>query len=118
MNTFLFKLLIIFIVLILPTYESKAQTQNQNDLKYWKYRERLLNDFMICVCPNDGGSIPASFSEPSAYTLNWGDATIDLGFYIGTLALEHALLSNSGSLSNYPSSKTGRVNTIHIAIKE
>ena len=62
----------IFITCFFIIKNSIAQSQNQNDLKYWKYHERLLNDFMVCVCSNDGGSLPASTFEPLAYKLSWG----------------------------------------------
>lgn len=80
-----------------------GQSDQPNLLKYWYYRDRLLKDFMTEVggVGVSGASIPASIRQDYPYYApnyrqNWGDATIDLSYYIGTLALEYSLLSKSG----------------------
>ena len=82
---------------------------------YWYYRTRLRNDFLL-VGPDQGMSIPMQergayykpFTEsPYDYSFNaipndpdgkpaqWGDAMSDLGYYIGVLATEYALLKRN-----------------------
>ena len=86
----------------LNVVDCKAQSPEKNLLKYWYYHDRLLNDFMSCVCYENGGSMPASIrnNRGTDPNLSWGDGTIDLSYYIGTLALEHYLLSTSGESTN------------------
>jgi len=75
--------------------------------KYWYYRYKLVNDFML-IGPSEGQSIPAqkrnladmytSNSWPlagSANMIEWQDATIDLGHYLATLALEYKILGDN-----------------------
>lgn len=69
--------------------------------KYWWFRYRLINDFLI-VGPDCGMSIPAQRRETSSYwsadgrnKLKWGDATLDLGNYISMLATEYKHLKNN-----------------------
>lgn len=66
--------------------------------RYWYYRHRLQNDFMVKNTVNpQGTNIPASIrGEYGDAVLKWGDATIDLGFYIGVLATEYKLLMDNG----------------------
>jgi len=63
--------------------------------KYWFYRYRLVEDFML-IGDGPGMSIPAqsraldSDNRTGGFydernTLAWSDATIDLGHYIGAL---------------------------------
>lgn len=84
--------------------------------KYWNIRSRLRNDFMK-VGPNPGESIPLEQRGYNYYPNNisdgpfifpydpntltykwgqqakWGDALGEIGYYIGVLATEHALLA-------------------------
>lgn len=93
--------------------------QNHYELhaKYWRYRSRLRNDFML-VGTGQGMSIPleqrgayyAPYLSSTApyYTFNsnpngtdgqtakWGDAMGELGYYIGVLATEYELLRSNG----------------------
>jgi len=75
--------------------------------KYWYYRYRLVNDFML-IGPGEGMSIPAQKRNlydrnapnlwPNATAINeleWQDATIDLGHYIATLATEYKMLNDN-----------------------
>ncbi|MFY8165785.1 MAG: hypothetical protein ACOVJ8_04265, partial [Sediminibacterium sp.] len=97
-------------------YSQSISTSYQNHAKYWYYRTRLRNDFLL-VGPNQGMSIPmqqrgykyypsttVNLSSNANYTFNnnsldpdgemphWGDAMGDLGYYIGVLATEYELL--------------------------
>ena len=68
--------------------------------KYFSYRTRLVNVFMLGVGKDFGMSMPASMrnTHDSIYsgreTIKWGDATIDLSYYIATLAMEYKLLTD------------------------
>ncbi len=69
---------------------------------YRALRNRLVSQFMIGVGSGFGESIPASIRNThdrnyaGSGTLKWGDATIDLAYYIVVLATEHALLDREG----------------------
>ena len=74
--------------------------------KYWFYRYRLINDFML-IGDGAGKSIPAQHRDfacaeyaggyvTAGHQLNWADATIDLGHYILVLATEYEMLSRNG----------------------
>lgn len=88
-------------------YAQTSLTEAQNLQKYWYYRERLVNDYLI-IGDFHGGSIPAARRIPinnpqvegpcvaTQNILEWGDATISLGWYIGVLATEWKLLSDRG----------------------
>jgi len=76
----------------------------QNLEKYWFYRYRLVNDFML-IGDGPGMSIPAqarvtnldnrlSDGDSERNTLFWSDATIDLGHYISVLATEWRQLND------------------------
>lgn len=94
----------IYFALLLMFLSDGLQSQiintEQHRLKYWYYRERLRNDFMLGIGPNFGESIPASIRFEDSFDgyinnngyLKWGDATIDLSYYIAVLAMEFKLL--------------------------
>ena len=84
------------IIYATPHNNSENLNDNNNMLvRYWYYRWRLQNDFLI-MGENPGYSIPAEDRE-GAYRrcLRWGDGTIWLGNYIIMLATENALLRYS-----------------------
>lgn len=105
-----FAFLFLFVVTIISTL---AQSTEQN--KYWYYRYRLRHKFLkagltdySCKDINQtnfisGFSTPAemirySTIKPSENDrLVWGDATADLGWYIGILATEWKLLKNASA---------------------
>jgi hypothetical protein len=72
-----------------------AQNSDINLQKYWYYRWRLRNNFLV-VGDGQGCSLPAQqryyMNSPK---LQWGDGTIQLGNYIGVLATEYYLLQES-----------------------
>ncbi|MCK5079454.1 MAG: hypothetical protein KAR09_05895, partial [Bacteroidales bacterium] len=84
----------LFFILLLSTAAGDiyAQTPQQNEAKYWEYRERLRNDFMIGIGPEMGMSTPASVRDTVSGILQWTDATMALGEYIGVLAMEYRIL--------------------------
>lgn len=90
------KLLFSFFIVIYSISVCTGQGWYTNMEKYWYYRYRLVNDFLI-VGTDCGNSIPASdryrdISLPNGNTMVWDDATQHLGHYIATLAVEYKLL--------------------------
>ena len=104
-------------VVLLNTIGFGQKSDYINHAKYWYYRTRLRNDFMM-VGPGQGMSIPMQergyFYLPYTNTTNpnytnftsvpngadgqtakWGDSMGDLGYYIGVLATEYYLLSQN-----------------------
>jgi hypothetical protein len=73
-----------------------SQTPELNEQKYWIYRERLNNEFMIGIGPEMGYSAPAGVRDTVSGILQWTDATMDLGQYIGVLAMEYRIQENEG----------------------
>ncbi|MFM9984465.1 MAG: hypothetical protein ACKVOK_04485 [Flavobacteriales bacterium] len=81
-----------------------AQTDQENQDKYWKYREMLKNKF-VKIGSEPGASIPmacripgyayGSTPDPTGTQLQWKDATITLGYYWIVLATEYKLLSEN-----------------------
>jgi hypothetical protein len=93
---------IIILICAFQKQYASAQTPQQNHLKYWYYRNRLVNDFMIGIGPDFGFSLPASernesdLGEETHHTLKWGDSPAYLCNYIAVLASEYKLLSDNG----------------------
>jgi len=73
-----------------------GQAPQLNEEKYWEYRDRLRNEFMIGIGPGMGMSTPAGVRDTVSGILQWTDATMDLGQYIGVLAMEYRILENKG----------------------
>jgi hypothetical protein len=77
------------------------QSAPENNLsKYWWYRYRLWNRFMV-VQPNisdNGVFIPAKLinKKTDPNHMSWGDAIITMSYYIQVLATEYKLLRTSG----------------------
>lgn len=68
---------------------------NINAHRYWNYRNRLRNDFMI-LSTAQGGCLPAEaiLVGGSHKFGRWGDTNIKLGWYLGTLATEIHMLKH------------------------
>ena len=90
-----------FLILAIPFY---CQTQQDNLTKYWDYRERLRNKFMV-VSENVmeyGTNIPAAeifYNDTTDRTKNrisWGDANGNMSQYLSVLATELWILKNNG----------------------
>ncbi len=95
---------IIYIIISLTIiFPGKILGQNPmlNAWKYWYYRWRLINDFML-IGDCHGCSIPASvrlrkpYQAPDSLALNWGDSAVRLGWYISALAGEYRILYDNG----------------------
>lgn len=83
--------------LIAPTI-SFGQTTNPNmpgwHAKYWFYRWRLRNDFMV-MGEGPGQSLVAeSRNLTRGQFMKWADATIMHGYYLTMLAIEHKILAD------------------------
>lgn len=79
---------------------SFAQSPNPNmhgwHAKYWFYRWRLRNDFMV-MGEGDGQSLVADTrNKYRAQYMIWGDVMIMHGYYLTMLALEHKILQDKG----------------------
>lgn len=76
-----------------------AQDELTNLDKYWHYRYRLVNYFMV-VGDGPGMSIPAdirnAFDGNGSGQLRWGEGPTYLGYYLGVLATEYRLLRDNG----------------------
>lgn len=106
--------LCILLLLIIPfSVYSQYSFQKEKD-KYWVYRERLKN-FMVSsngAAECKGCDMPATGRDRSYLDSNnqltvspmvrWGDAPWMLGYWIGNLAMEYQLLTQSGLSSTSP----------------
>jgi hypothetical protein len=92
-------------------------------MKYWYYRYRLVNDFMIdkgtevpsgSIRADFGMSMPANEREywgsGSYNRLHYGDGTIYLAYYMAILAMEYKLFNDRG-INN-----TATLNELYLAI--
>ncbi|MGV3613401.1 MAG: T9SS type A sorting domain-containing protein [Fluviicola sp.] len=90
---------VILFSMIAPTI-SFGQSSNPNmngwHAKYWFYRWRLRNDFMV-MGEEDGQSLIADTrNRYRGQYMVWGDAMIMHGYYLTMLALEHKILEDKG----------------------
>lgn len=98
----IYKIKISILLISMLSFYSKAQDNTVNLDKYWHYRYRLTNHFMV-VGDCQGCSIPAGIRNFwNGGTLHWGDAPLYLGWYIGVLATEYRLLKDN----NQPTGQT------------
>jgi hypothetical protein len=74
----------------------------QNLNKYWLYRNKQRTDFLVPGI-GQGYSLLANTRNPDTHLMWWGDATIDLGWYIGALATEHYMLTHPELFPGYVS---------------
>lgn len=97
----------LFLLFFLSFSFSFAQHLPEKELspseKYFHFRKRLVTDFTLGIGEDFGKSIPASVRKifdrnyAGEHTISWGDATIDLAYYIGILATEYTLLSKQSN---------------------
>ncbi|MBN2668974.1 MAG: hypothetical protein JXR60_07080 [Bacteroidales bacterium] len=86
------KTILFSIILVLITTEIHSQS---NQERYWFYRKRL-RDYFLKIGDEAGASIPCSDRNLwESRSVSFGDATIELGWYIGVLAGEYKLISRS-----------------------
>jgi hypothetical protein len=81
----------------------QSQTSTDNHRKYWYYKTRLNNDFVL-VGTGPGKSLPFSTrawaSSGTNANLEIGDGTSILGYYIAMLATEYYLLAQNSQNTN------------------
>ncbi len=100
------KRLLLIAILILSIQFAFGQvtfSESQENLqKYWYYRFRLRNDFLIAGL-GQGHSLPMSERAQKKQASGlWGDTQTQLGYYIGVLATEYKILRDNGQ----PTAKT------------
>ena len=80
-----------FLLLLLLCYSLNVYSQgaSTNVEKYWRFRERLKNFLVTGNC--FGCSVPAK-DRTLNDVIEWSDATIHMGYYIGMLATENKVL--------------------------
>lgn len=88
------KNLLITVISIFLSILSNAQSDAENLTKYWHYRYRLDNYFMV-VGEKSGMSMPADIRNRFGNVLDWGEGPVYLGYYIGVLATEYRLLKDN-----------------------
>jgi hypothetical protein len=90
-----------------------------NTWRYWNYRNRLRNEFRV-YSVDQGGCLPAEMYIKivnGSTKGNWGDSTIHLGWYIGVLATEFAMLTNRNYLGyGYPADLRNTVRELYCAL--
>ncbi len=79
-----------------------AALDRENWNRYWRYRLRLAEDFMV---PGEGPGLhlPADTIIVRGQRVNvirWSDSPLQLGWYIGVLALETAAVNSKTGLAN------------------
>lgn len=90
------KRLWLLLLLIAVCSDSFAQNEQLNLQKYWHYRYRLVNYYLV-VGEGPGMSLPADIRHRyNGGSLRWGEGTVYLGYYIGVLATEYRLLKDAG----------------------
>ncbi|WP_343636322.1 T9SS type A sorting domain-containing protein [Fluviicola sp.] len=98
MRKVLLSLLALLTLTIVSPPVSLSQTPNMHGrlAKYWFYRWRLRNDFMV-MGEGPGQSLVADVRNKwRAQYMLWGDVTIMHGYYLTMLALEHKILQDKG----------------------
>ncbi len=92
MNYRLKYILILLLMVLVAGKYCMAQNPQLNEEKYWDYRDRLHNEFMIGIGPEMGMSIPGNIRDTVSGILQFTDCTMGLGEYIGILAMEYKIL--------------------------
>ena len=74
-----------------------GQDQNANLQKYWAYRDRLRQKFILVDQNVEyfGTNIPASSIDLTSKSIDWGDANSGMSHYLSVLATELWLLKNN-----------------------
>lgn len=95
------KKLIVFSILIISGFLTNGQTINSEYLdyqKYWYYRNRL--DYFIVPGADEGESMVAGIrnrlEDGNIRSLSFGQHGVYYGYYLGVLATEYYILSNTG----------------------
>ncbi len=85
--------------LLAPTISfAQSTTPNMHGwhAKYWFYRWRLRNDFMVMGQDSGQSLVAESRNLTRGAYIKWADATIMHGYYLTMLAIEHKILQDKG----------------------
>jgi|GEM_PF-4130363 len=100
MRSILLAILGAIIFSLIEPSTSFGQSTNPNmhgwHAKYWFYRWRLRNDFMVMGEDPGQSLIADTRNKWRGQFMIWGDATIMHGYYLTMLALEHKILQDKG----------------------
>jgi len=91
------RIILIWVSFLVVTFQAYGQTQHDNLKKYWEYRDRLRNRFMV-VSENVldyGVNIPASDLHYDKDLISWGDANNNMSHYLSMLSTELWLLKKN-----------------------
>jgi len=92
------KIILIIIEIFLLSFPVKSQNTIHNLEKYWYYRDRLEQNFMIVGSPElQGTNFPASLRHSGTRILGFGGENPvkgDFGLYLAVLATEYKLLTD------------------------
>lgn len=69
-----------------------AQTKYLNQVKYWKYRQDFKERF-VYMGEGNSKSLPIIYRRERDKLITYGDATLELGWYMGMLATEYHISS-------------------------
>ena len=94
MKTIHKNIVLLLILSAITTLQGLTQTPQLNEEKYWTYRERLRNEYMIGIGPGVGMSIPASIRDTASGILQWTDCTMAHGEYMAILGMEYKILDD------------------------
>lgn len=82
--------------------DSFSQTPSENLQKYWNYRQRLRDKFIVVDANNgEGTNIPATargetrWDRAGEIFIDWGDGNANLDHYFSVLATEYRLLKDN-----------------------
>jgi hypothetical protein len=95
-------LLLLLLIFLMPQLFGQNSLNDLNYKKYWWYRYRLVNDFLVigdcqgCSLPMAQRAAPKVSNNSLIIDARWGDNTINLGHYISVLATEYELLKRAG----------------------
>ena len=103
------KMLLVFMFSLVgfPMHSQDLSLEN-NQLKYWFHRWRLTNDFMKMGFEQGDGCIASERNiwGIDGHHIQFGDQTYFLGYYIGVLATEYALLQRNKRFDDLEQTKT------------
>ncbi len=93
-------ILLIITLFIISTNVINAQSPQQNLEKYWHYRERLREKFIVISqnVEEEGVNIPAGdiyYAENKKH-VSWSDGNSIMSHYLSLLSTELYLLKNNG----------------------
>lgn len=100
------KTLVIIIFILLFSKPLRAQTEEDNHAKFLYYKERFYSQFIVAGPENEAGmNIPASIRYFRDSALKWGDATIELAYYMIFLSTDYKIAKANHEQTSEPLQK-------------